>query len=879
MKMKVMRVFGNVFAAMVLTAFFVIAMQTFVLKGEVCVKAVEEQAASVIVTDRDEFVAALEQKQTSIIVDGTISVSVGELGSGKMLPAIIPAGTVITATEGSSLDFRCPIQLGGDGVIFKDITIHFSSSDALGSVPHREIFLAGYSLTLDNVSTYLEGSSGSLGGLGGTEDELLPTVYGGAFETTNRDDMGDHASLTIRNSNSETMFKGIYMNHEEEYDSKMQYIGEVTVSLDSKVLVREGIHTELGATAHVTISDVTTSNSNLTCMTTAFYGNEGTTVSFGQINVSDAVIDGVGQIILDEGAWITLGADSPSLCNVTVLNGAKLDYSNTSEATIKGDFEGGEYDEVNDIDTTGTLILDDEAQLTIGGSVSGSTKFEVSGNMTAGTDYIVASKTADNDFIINDWEKDTFYMSHEEGKWYVYFVPFEIGSVVVQESPLIVDINTVTYTVTSDSPGLEVYWKDVEGNVYDADTVYYEYLYSDAYVIVIKSEYWESENYDTLTDWDNDVYLESTEDYPNKYFIYTYDGVKTGEYTLLFLSERCYDELTTVDDVKNLADKVKAEVKIVFYDSETEEIPHVHVYTNGKCICGAYEDDMSAVVGHSLTLDGNIGVNFFIETAENVSDDAYIKFTLPDGTTSNVNISDITPEVKNNITCYRVTCEVAAKEMTEAVTVQLIDGEKEGSVFSHSVKQYADIIINDDTDTYTNEKPLVLAMLNYGAYAQQYFQYNTSDMSADLDKADVSAVTKETLQSFVKNTYSNDSVSLKAANLTLESETTLTLGFLPGIGVSVDNLTFTIGEESVQPVSKGGYTCVVIEGIAANNLDKDYVVTVNDGTNTLTVIYNPMTYCYNVLKSDNSATVTDNLKNVVRALYLYNQAANTYLGN
>lgn len=39
----------------------------------------------------------------------------------KMLPIEIPEGTVITATNGSSLSFRCPIQLTGDNVTFRDI--------------------------------------------------------------------------------------------------------------------------------------------------------------------------------------------------------------------------------------------------------------------------------------------------------------------------------------------------------------------------------------------------------------------------------------------------------------------------------------------------------------------------------------------------------------------------------------------------------------------------------------------------------------------------------------------------------------------------------------------------------------------------------------
>ena len=123
-------------------------------------------------------------------------------------------------------------------MIFQDIKVTFESSDALGSVPHREIFLAGHSLTFDNVKTYLEGGADLGGGFGGTEEELLPTVYAGGYTNTQ---IGNNASLTVRNSNSETMFQAVYMGHEAERDNKVPYLGTATVNLDTRVIVREKV--------------------------------------------------------------------------------------------------------------------------------------------------------------------------------------------------------------------------------------------------------------------------------------------------------------------------------------------------------------------------------------------------------------------------------------------------------------------------------------------------------------------------------------------------------------------------------------------------------------------------------------------------------------
>ena len=162
------------------------------------------RSGGVTVKSPEEFMAALQNHQSPITVSGSITIGGAVSGDKRMLPVKIPGGTVIQGTDGSSIVSRSPIQLEGDNVHFQDIELNFNSTDAMGSVPHREIFLGGYSLTLDNVSTYLEGGGGASGGLLGSEKELLPTVYAGGFTGSA---VGSGASLTVTNSNDKTIFK------------------------------------------------------------------------------------------------------------------------------------------------------------------------------------------------------------------------------------------------------------------------------------------------------------------------------------------------------------------------------------------------------------------------------------------------------------------------------------------------------------------------------------------------------------------------------------------------------------------------------------------------------------------------------------------------
>ena len=62
-----------------------------------------------------------------------------------------------------------------------------------------------------------------------------------------------------------------------------------------------------------------------------------------------------------------------------------------------------------------------------------------------------------------------------------------------------------------------------------------------------------------------------------------------------------------------------------------------------------------------------------------------------------------------------------------------------------------------------------------------------------------------------------------------------------------------------------------IDNVASDELDNMYTVTVGD----FSVTYGALTYAYNQLKKD---TASDALKNLLRAMVLYNQEANEYFG-
>ena len=75
------------------------------------------------------------------------------------------------------------------------------------------------------------------------------------------------------------------------------------------------------------------------------------------------------------------------------------------------------------------------------------------------------------------------------------------------------------------------------------------------------------------------------------------------------------------------------------------------------------------------------------------------------------------------------------------------------------------------------------------------------------------------------------------------------------------------------PLKRGDRYYTEVANIFADMLDEAHVFTVSDGVNTYTITFSALSYGYRIL---NDGTAGDDIKNLVKALYLYNQAANAY---
>ena len=529
----------------------------------------QETAVADYVTVQDEtsFMRALAQGK-NILVDGRITIGSEVESNGQMRPVQIPGGTVITGNGTGSITSRSPIQIVGDDVRISDIELVFSSSNSLNSVPHREIFLAGHSLTLDNVSTYLEGAAGSLGGLGGTEKELLPSVYAGAYYDTF---CGNMARLTIEHANKMTVFQKIELSHDAVNGQRTGYNGEAWFQSDAAVKIREGIAAQSNGLVNISFIGDGSDELSLSYVK----GNIHTKMSLQGCTLFCNQIESVSQIVLEENGCLQPGSQTQQLENVTIKKGGCLDLSLISGAKIAGSFTGGSNE------AYGILVLSPNGGLQIDGQIQGVTQFQTGNRVISGAlydkhTYIRSAYGKAGNFILSQKDINNKYsLIHKDGGWTVYrnYVESvrEVDDLEVISCPEQVNVNEMT---DHQATALKLIWKDSQGKRYETDEVEQEQLY-DA-MVAIRSSYWQSNQAEDQkqTDWICPIHLESDEEAPDTYYLVSHGEMKAGEYTLLFFKEPLEEELVTVADVKAQKSNILKEVMIRFVqESEQPVIP------------------------------------------------------------------------------------------------------------------------------------------------------------------------------------------------------------------------------------------------------------------------------------------------------------------
>ena len=194
--------------------------------------------------------------------------------------------------------------------------------------------------------------------------------------------------------------------------------------------------------------------------------------------------------------------------------------------------------------------------------------------------------------------------------------------------------------------------------------------------------------------------------------------------------------------------------------------------------------------------------------------------------------------------------------------VVVCDGEETVFTKTYTVRQYCDTILTDEA--HSEYHALVKEMLNYGAAAQVYFDYDAENLANDGITGVVSAEVPENAEEI---TVSDNISSLNFYGASLVYRDRIAVRYY--FTGDVTGCTFTANGNTYTPVEKDGMHYVEIADILPQDLDQQITLTVTgaDGS-TLTVTYGPMNYIVRM-----NAKSSDSLKNLLKALYNYHLAA------
>ena len=290
------------------------------------------------------------------------------------------------------------------------------------------------------------------------------------------------------------------------------------------------------------------------------------------------------------------------------------------------------------------------------------------------------------------------------------------------------------------------------------------------------------------------------------------------------------------------------------------------------------DDQLSVFKGHSISLAGDIAVNFYTELPEVLSNNAYMKFKVEGiAGEQKVLVKDAETVKVKDATYILFKCGVPAKNMTSVISASLVDNGEVLSTDTYSVKQYAKYIL-DHEEQYYNAIDLVKDMIRYGSYAQIYFKYKLNDLAYDI--LDPNERGLQTAM-YYNNPYDPDKcvlpegMTFSGVSLTLESDTVLKFYFTD---TYTRNVKFYCNDVELVPVETNDGKMVKITGISAHLLDEDFTVkiVVEGDSADYQVVYSPLNYSFYVLAGPETEVRTAELKDLMLALLHYSQSAMAY---
>lgn len=281
------------------------------------------------------------------------------------------------------------------------------------------------------------------------------------------------------------------------------------------------------------------------------------------------------------------------------------------------------------------------------------------------------------------------------------------------------------------------------------------------------------------------------------------------------------------------------------------------------------------VAGHSISLNGDIALNFYLSVPENT----VLHFEWYNKTYDHTVTADDYDAASGY---YKVQVNVAAAEMNCPITASCTVNNIEFNAFDvYSVRQYADVILDSESDFSTDYiaengakkydvlVDLIKKMLDYGAKAQTRFGVTDAALANDGVDYTMQPVTIyhiDTQKSDMTADLHKYGIDYIGTSIVFLSQTTLRHYYV----ISDDKLFEKVKDTAnFTFVDKGQRICFELKDIPAAQLDVAKAFTLGDSVYR----YSVLDYCKLVIADENKPQSD---RELAMATYWYNDAAKAY---
>ena len=294
----------------------------------------------------------------------------------------------------------------------------------------------------------------------------------------------------------------------------------------------------------------------------------------------------------------------------------------------------------------------------------------------------------------------------------------------------------------------------------------------------------------------------------------------------------------------------------------------------------------------SLTLSGQIGVNFFMDLsalADQERTNSYMTFTVGNSTSAqqanyNESFKDQTSGVY-----YGFTCGITSVQMADTITAVFHYGNGLTVENTYSVASYIEYFDEHQTDYNTKTLALIKSIADYGHYSQPFLAA-ANDWEVGTDHVAMTKFYKDsynytdiadaisTAGKVFSNTVDANAIEVVSYSMDLNSDTVMNVFIKPKAGYTV-NVSATFKDETYNgELQSDGRYRVRIPGISAHLLGEMLKIsgTATNGadSSSITINVSPLSYVYAVLTGGDSFNKA--AKDAMSAFYSYYDAVIEY---